>query len=117
MRVKRSAHRKNRRQRILNLAEGYWGAKSRLHKVAREQVQKSLAYAYRDRKQRKRHFRSLWITRINAAARNNGSTYSALITGLKLAGCSLDRKVLADLAVHDPGAFSNLVELAKKARP
>jgi large subunit ribosomal protein L20 len=113
MRVKRSSHRKDRRKRILNLAEGYWGAKSRQHRSAKLQVEKSLGYAYRDRKQRKREFRSLWITRINAAARSNGTTYSALIAGLKAAGCELDRKMLADLAVRDPQAFSELAELAK----
>jgi len=114
MRVKRSSHRKDRRKKILKLAEGYWGGKSRLHRVAKLQVEKSLQYAYRDRKQRKRHFRSLWITRINAAARENGLTYSSFISGLKAAGCGLDRKVLADLAVHDPAAFTQLAELAKQ---
>jgi large subunit ribosomal protein L20 len=114
MRVKRSTHRKDRRKKILNQAEGYWGAKSRLHRVAKLQVEKSLQYAYRDRKQRKREFRSLWISRINAAARQNGTTYSAFIAGLKNAGCDLDRKVLADLAVRDPQAFSQLVELSKQ---
>lgn len=113
MRVTRSTHRKDRRKKILNLAEGYWGGKSRQHRTAKLQVEKSLQYAYRDRKQRKRQFRRLWITRINAAARQHGTTYSALITGLKSVGCDLDRKVLADLAVHDPKAFSELVELAK----
>ena len=115
MRVKRGTVRKDRRKKILNLAEGYWGGKSRLHRTAKIQVEKSLQYAYRDRKQRKRQFRSLWITRINAAARQNGTTYSAFITGLKSAGCDLDRKVLADLAVRDPQAFTQLVELAKQA--
>jgi len=115
MRVKRSSNRKDRRKKILNLAEGYWGGKSRLHRTAKIQVEKSLQYAYRDRKQRKRNFRSLWITRINAAARQNGTTYSAFITGLKSAGCDLDRKILADLAVRDPQAFTQLVELAKQA--
>ncbi len=115
MRVKRSSNRKDRRKKILKLAEGYWGGKSRLHRVAKLQVDKSLGYAYRDRKQRKRQFRSLWITRINAAARLNGTTYSALIAGLKGAGCSLDRKVLADLAVRDPQAFTQLVELSRQA--
>ena len=98
MRVRRSSNRKDRRKKILKLAEGYWGGKSRLHRTAKIQVDKSLQYAYRDRKQRKRQFHSLWITRINAAARENGTTYSALIAGLKNAGCDLDRKVLADLA-------------------
>ena len=113
MRVKRSTNRKDRRKKILKLAEGYWGGKSRLHRIAKLQVEKSLAYAYRDRKQKKREFRSLWITRINAAARQNGTTYSALIAGLRSAGCELDRKVLADLAVRDPKAFTELVELSK----
>jgi len=112
MRVKRGTHRKDRRKKILKLAEGYWGGKSRLHRTAKIQVEKSLQYAYRDRKQKKRQFRSLWITRINAAARLNGTTYSALISGLKEAGCSLDRKALADIAVHDPEAFTQIVELA-----
>jgi len=116
MRVTRSTHRKDRRKKILKLAEGYWGGKSRLHRIAKIQVEKSLQYAYRDRKQRKRQFRRLWITRINAAARENGTTYSALIAGLKDVGCRLDRKVLADLAVRDPKAFSQVVELATTDR-
>jgi large subunit ribosomal protein L20 len=114
MRVKRSSNRKDRRKKILKLAEGYWGAKSRLHRTAKIQVEKSLQYAYRDRRQRKRHFRALWITRINAAARQNGTTYSVFIAGLKNAGCDLDRKVLADLAVRDPQTFTQLVELARQ---
>ena len=113
MRVKRSSNRKDRRKKILKLAEGYWGGKSRLHRTAKIQVEKSLQYAYRDRKQKKRQFRSLWITRINAAARQNGSTYSEFIAGLKNAGCELDRKVLADIAVRDPKAFTELVELSR----
>ena len=115
MRVARSTHRKDRRGRILKLAEGYFGGKSRLHRVAKLQVEKSLQYAYRDRRQRKRVFRRLWIARINAAARSNGTNYSALIAGLKSAGCELDRKLLADLAVRDPKAFSELVELSRQA--
>lgn len=114
MRVKRGSNRKDRRKKILNLAEGYWGGKSRLHRTAKIQVEKSLQYAYRDRKQKKRQFRRLWITRINAAARTNGMSYSTFISGLKEAGCELDRKVLADLAVRDPQAFGQLVELAKR---
>jgi large subunit ribosomal protein L20 len=114
MRVKRSSNRKDRRKKILKLAEGYWGAKSRLHRTAKIQVEKSLQYAYRDRRQRKRQFRALWITRINAAARQNGTTYSVFIAGLKNAGCDLDRKVLADLAVRDPQTFTQLVELARQ---
>ena len=90
MRVKRGTHRKERRKKILKLAEGYWGGKHRLHRIAKIQVEKSLQYAYRDRKQRKRQFRSLWITRINAAARQNGMSYSTFIAGLKAAGCGLD---------------------------
>jgi len=114
VRVKRGSNRKDRRKKILNRAEGYWGGKSRLHRTAKIQVEKSLQYAYRDRKQRKRQFRSLWITRINAAARSNGMSYSSFIAGLKEAGCELDRKVLADLAVRDPQAFGQLVELARR---
>lgn len=114
MRVKRGSNRKDHRKKILNLAEGYWGGKSRLHRTAKIQVEKSLQYAYRDRKQKKRQFRRLWITRINAAARTNGMSYSTFISGLKEAGCELDRKVLADLAVRDPQAFGQLVELAKR---
>ncbi len=113
MRVKRSSNRKDRRKKILKLAEGYWGGKSRLHRTAKIQVEKSLQYAYRDRKQRKRQFRRLWIARINAAARLNDTTYSVFMHGLKNAGCELDRKVLADIAVRDPRAFTELVELAK----
>jgi large subunit ribosomal protein L20 len=115
MRVKRGTHRKDRRKKILKLAEGYFGGKSRMHRIAKIQVEKSLQYAYRDRKARKREFRSLWISRINAAARLNGTTYSALISGLKNAGCELDRKVLADLAVRDPQAFAQLVEMSQQS--
>jgi len=115
MRVKRSTNRKDRRKKILSRAEGYWGGKSRLHRIAKLQVEKSLAYAYRDRRQRKRQFRALWITRINAAARSNGLSYSRFIAGLKAAGCGLDRKVLADLAVRDPKAFTQLTDLAKQS--
>ncbi len=115
MRVKRGPHRKDRRKKILKLAEGYYGSKSRLHRIAKLQVEKSLVYAYRDRKQKKRQFRALWITRINAAARINGLSYNTFIAGLKAAGCDLDRKVLADLAVRDPEGFTELAEMAKKA--
>ncbi len=113
MRVKRSSNRKDRRKKILKLAEGYWGGKSRLHRTAKIQVDKSLQYAYRDRKQRKRQFRSLWITRINAAARVNGLSYSRFMNGLSKAGVEIDRKVLADIAVHDAAAFATLAEQAK----
>ncbi|PWB76655.1 MAG: 50S ribosomal protein L20 [Holophagae bacterium] len=115
MRVARSTHRKDRRSKILKRAEGYWGGKSRLHRIAKQAVDKALLSAYRDRRQRKRAFRRLWIARINAAARDNGTTYSELIAGLKSAGCTLDRKVLADLAARDPKAFGQLVELARSA--
>ena len=104
-----------RRKRVLNLAEGYWGAKSKLFRSATEQVDRSLKYAYRDRKARKRDFRRLWIARINAAARMNGVTYSRFIAGLSKSGVALDRKILADLAVSDPAGFTKLVETAKAA--
>ena len=104
-----------RRKRVLNLAEGYWGAKSKLFRSATEAVDRALKYAYRDRKVRKRDFRSLWIARINAAARLNGLTYSKFIAGLSKSGVGLDRKVLADIAVTDPTAFTKLVETAKAA--
>ena len=112
-RVKRGTKRKDRRKKILKLSSGFYGAQGRLHTIAKEAIEKSLAYAYRDRRARKRDFRRLWITRINAAARLNGLSYSQLINGLGKAGIALDRKVLADLAVADPAAFS---EVAVKAR-
>jgi large subunit ribosomal protein L20 len=101
-----------RRKRVLNLAEGYWGAKSRLFRSATEAVDRALKYAYRDRKVRKRDFRKLWIARINAAARLNGISYSKFIAGLSKSGVALDRKVLADLAVSDPAGFAKLAESA-----
>ncbi len=104
-----------RRKRVLDLAEGYWGAKSKLFRSATEQVDHSLKYAYRDRKARKRDFRRLWIARINAAARLNGVTYSRLIAGLTKSGVALDRKILADLAISDPAGFAKLVDTAKAA--
>jgi large subunit ribosomal protein L20 len=104
-----------RRKRVLDLAEGYWGAKSKLYRSATEQVDHSLKYAYRDRKARKRDFRRLWIARINAAARLNGVTYSRFIAGLTKSGVALDRKILSDLAITDPTGFSKLVEMAKTA--
>ena len=106
---------KARRKRVLNLAEGYWGAKSKLFRSATEAVDHALKYAYRDRKVRKRDFRRLWIARINAAARMNGMTYSRFIAGLTKNGVALDRKVLADLAITDPTGFAKLVETAKAA--
>ena len=104
-----------RRKRVLDQAEGYWGAKSKLFRSATEQVDHSLKYAYRDRKARKRNFRRLWIARINAAARLNGVTYSRFIAGLTKSGVALDRKILADLAISDPSGFAKLVDTAKAA--
>lgn len=112
-RVKRGVAARKRRNRILEHAKGYYGARSKLFKTAREAVEKGWRYAYRDRKQRKRTFRALWITRINAAARENGLSYSRLINGLKQANVEVDRKILAQLAVTDPKAFGALADLAK----
>jgi large subunit ribosomal protein L20 len=112
-RVKRGVTRRRRHRRILKEAKGYFGSRHRLFRVAREAVERAWAYAYRDRRQRKRDFRSLWITRINAAAREHGVSYSQLIAGLHKAGVEIDRKNLADLAVSDPQAFSELVARAK----
>ncbi|MEE9606424.1 MAG: 50S ribosomal protein L20 [Myxococcota bacterium] len=112
-RVKRGVAAKKRRKRILREAKGYYGGRGNLLKTAREAVEKGWRYAYRDRKQRKRQFRVLWIARINAAAREHGLSYSRFINGLKLAGVEIDRKILAELAVSDPGAFGELAELAK----
>lgn len=116
-RVKRGHKRVQRRKKYLRLAKGYWGAKSRLHRYAKEAVERALKFAYIGRRLKKRDFRSLWIIRINAAARQHGLSYSQLMHGLKRAGVALDRKVLADLAVHDAAAFTELVSLAKKALP
>ena len=104
-----------RRKRVLNQAEGYWGAKSKLFRTATEAVDHALKYAYRDRKARKRDFRRLWIARINAAARLNGLSYSRFIAGLAKTGVALDRKILADLAVTDPAGFTKLAETVKAA--
>ncbi len=112
-RVKRGVAARKRRNRVLRNAKGYYGARSRLFKVAREAVEKGWIYAYRDRKQKKRVFRRLWIARINAAARENGLSYSRMIHGLGIAGVEIDRKILAQLAVTDPKAFGELAELAK----
>ncbi len=114
MRVKGPSSRK-KKKKILKMAKGYYGAKHRSYKRAKEQLIRSLQYEYRDRRLRKRDFRRLWIVRINAAARMNGLSYSQFINGLKKAGIQLDRKVLADLAVNDLEAFSKLVEKAKEA--
>jgi large subunit ribosomal protein L20 len=113
-RVKRGVAAKRRHKRYLKAAKGYVGARNRLIKTAREAVEKGWKYAYRDRKQRKRQFRALWIVRINAAAREHGLSYSRMIHGLDRAGVEIDRKVLADLAVSDPRAFGALAELARK---
>jgi large subunit ribosomal protein L20 len=114
-RVKRGVVAHRRHKKILKQAKGYYGARSRVFRVAKQAVTKAGQYAYRDRRQRKRQFRSLWITRINAQSRANGLSYSRLINGLKKANIELDRRVLADLAVHDKQAFSAIVEQAKAA--
>lgn len=114
-RVKRGVTAHARHKKVLKLAKGYFGHKSKLFKVANQQVMKSLAYAYRDRKAKKRDFRKLWIARINAAARINGLSYSRFMNGLKKANINLDRKVLAEIAVSDAQGFANLCDLAKKA--
>ena len=112
-RVKRGVTSKRRHNRILRQAKGYYGGRKNLVKTAREAVEKGWKYAYRDRKQRKRQFRVLWIARINAAAREHGLSYSRFMHGLRLAGVEVDRKVLAELAVSDPEAFGALAEMAK----
>ena len=112
-RVKRAVHGRKHRRAILEQAQGYYGNKSRSFRSANEQVMHSLQYAYRDRRARKGDFRQLWIQRINAAARLNGMSYSRFINGLRLAGVEVDRKVLADLAVHDEAAFAALVKVAE----
>jgi large subunit ribosomal protein L20 len=116
-RVKRAVNAHKKRRDVLEKAKGYRGQRSRLYRKAKEQVTHSLVYAYRDRRARKGDFRRLWITRINAAARQNGITYNRLIQGLKAAGVEVDRKILADLAVTDAAAFTALVEVAKQALP
>ncbi|WP_415357685.1 50S ribosomal protein L20 [Halioglobus sp. Uisw_031] len=114
-RVKRGVVAHRRHKKVLKQAKGYYGARSRIFRVAKQAVTKAGQYAYRDRRQRKRQFRALWITRINAQSRANGLSYSRLINGLKKAEIGLDRRVLADLAVHDKSAFSTIVEQAKAA--
>lgn len=115
-RVKRAVHSKKHRRAVLERAKGYYGNKSRSYRAANEQVMHSLQYAYRDRRARKGEFRKLWITRINAACRQNDISYSRFINGLKNAGVEVDRKILADLAVSDPDAFAGLVKVAAEAR-
>jgi large subunit ribosomal protein L20 len=114
-RVKRGFVARRRRKKILKLAKGFQGGRRNLIRTARETVERALVYAYRDRRQRKRQFRRLWITRINAAARLSGLSYSRMIHGLKQAGVEIDRKILADLAVFDPAAFGQVAEVAKAA--
>jgi large subunit ribosomal protein L20 len=114
-RVKRSTKRRERRRKILRRAKGYFLTKSKLYQAAKEQVEKGLRYAYRDRRNRKREFRKLWILRIGAAARLNGLSYSQLINGLKRSGVEIDRKILADIAVRDAAGFAQLAEQAKAA--
>jgi large subunit ribosomal protein L20 len=114
-RVKRGPKRKNRRAKILKLAKGYWGMKSRGHRIAKEQVERGLNFAFAGRKDRKGEFRTLWIARINAAARANGMSYSQFMAGLKAAGNTMDRKILADIAVRDAAAFTAMVNSARTA--
>ncbi|ASV68759.1 50S ribosomal protein L20 [Cytobacillus sp. FSL W7-1323] len=113
-RVKGGTVTRKRRKKVLKLAKGYYGSKHTLYKVANQQVMKSYNYAYRDRRQKKRDFRKLWVTRINAAARMNGLSYSRLMHGLKLAGIEVNRKMLAELAVSDANAFAELANVAKQ---
>lgn len=113
-RVKRGVHKRKHRRKVLAAASGYRGARSRRFKVAKEQLLHSMSYSYRDRRDRKGQFRRLWIVRINAAARNNGISYSRLMEGLQKAGVEVDRKMLAELAVNDPATFAALVETAKQ---
>ena len=114
-RVKGAMMTRKRRNKILKMAKGYWGAKSKHFKMANEQVMKSLTYAYVGRKQKKRNFRQLWITRISAGCKANGMNYSTFMHGLKLAGLDMNRKMLSETAIHDPSAFTTLCELAKNA--
>ena len=112
-RVKRSVHARKKRRKVLEQAKGYWGLKKSSYRYAKEQVEHSLVYAYRDRKNKKRTFRQLWIIRINAAARANGLSYNQFMAGLRESGIELDRKSLAELAVSDPAAFAVVAEQAK----
>ena len=114
-RVKRAVNAHKKRRKVMERASGYTGARSRRYRTAREQTLNSGSYAYRDRKARKGDFRRLWIQRINAAARQNGSTYSQMISGLKAAEVEIDRKMLAEMAVNDPSAFTQLVEVSRSA--
>ena len=114
-RVKGAMMTRKRRKRVLKLASGYWGSKSRHFKMANQQVMKSLRYAYVGRKRKKRDFRRLWITRINAACKQNGMNYSRFMNGLKKSGIDMNRKMLSEIAIHEPAAFTTLCEKAKTA--
>ena len=114
-RVKRGNKRRLKRKKILRRAKGYYLAKSKLYRIAKQQVERSLNFAFRDRRAKKRDFRRLWIVRINAAARIHDMSYSALVHALKIAGVKMDRKILADIAVHDPQAFGQVVQAARQA--
>ncbi|MGH7674480.1 MAG: 50S ribosomal protein L20 [Gemmatimonadales bacterium] len=114
-RVKSNVARLKRKNKVMKLAKGYWGGRSKLWKAAKEGVERAAKYAYRDRRRRKGDFRRLWITRINAAARLHELTYSRMMNGLRRAGVEVNRKVLADLAVREPAAFQQLAEVAKQA--
>ncbi len=112
-RVKRAVNAKKNHRKVLKLAKGYYGAKSKLFKMANQAVMKSLAYAYVGRKQKKREYRQLWIARINAATRANGISYSKFISGLKQANIEINRKMLSEMAIHDPAGFTKLIEMVK----
>lgn len=114
-RAKRGTKRRHRRKKLLKLSEGYWGTKRNCFRIAREAVEKGLGYAYRDRRNRKREFRRLWVARINAAARENDLSYSRLMLGLRRAGVAVDRKILAQMALSDPASFSDLAKVAQQA--
>jgi len=114
-RVKRGSKRRQKRKKLLKLSEGYWGTKRNCYRIAKEAVEKGLGYAYRDRRNRKREFRRLWVVRINAAAREHDLSYSQLMHGLKQAGVAVDRKALAQLALTDPSSFSDLAKVAQQA--
>ena len=113
-RIKRGVIKKKKHSKVLKAAKGYYGSHSRSYRLAKEELLKSLSYSYRDRKNKKRTFRSLWIARINAAVRTNGMSYNSFINGLKLASVDINRKMLSEIALNDPAAFSQLVEIAKK---
>lgn len=114
-RVKRGPHRKEKRKKVLKLAKGYYGKKRNAYRIAKQAVDRALRFSYRDRRQKKRQFRSLWIVRINAASRENGLSYNRLISGLRKAGLDLNRKVLSEIAIFDPDGFAAIVEVAKDA--